>query len=130
MVLSTIIVGNKNQTVAPVFYIDGYSENGYTEEAAAQSIYENYQKNIEETTRMNDNELIHKLSRFSNVKNTMEQNTPGFFNIAEKLYPYMDKDDFDTSLYVLSNKDRTFGVSVLLYDNTDILKDCLNKVKD
>lgn len=42
----------------------------------------------------------------------------------------MDKDDFDTSLYVLSNKDRTFGVSVLLYDNTDILKDCLNKVKD
>lgn len=70
VVLSTIIVGNKNQTVAPVFYIDGYSENGYTEEAAAQSIY------------------------------------------------------------VLSNKDRTFGVSVLLYDNTDILKDCLNKVKD
>ena len=42
----------------------------------------------------------------------------------------MDKDDFDTSLYVLSNKDRTFGVSVLLYDNTDILKDCLNKAKD
>ena len=56
--------------------------------------------------------------------------TPEFFNIAEKLYPYMDKDDFDTSLYVLSNKDRTFGVSLLLYDNTDILKDCLNKVKD
>ena len=70
------------------------------------------------------------VSWFSNVKNTMEQNTPGFFNIAEKLYPYMDKDYFDTSLYVLSNKDRTFGVSVLLYDNTDILKDCLNKVKD
>ncbi|HCR67591.1 MAG TPA: hypothetical protein DIV43_00355 [Erysipelotrichaceae bacterium] len=200
VVLSTIIVGNKNQKVAPVFYIDGYSENGYTEEAAAQSIYENYQKNIGETTRMNDNELIHKLSQFSNVKNnicykivntqankklfsnaphfpitddlsvmyylqiergapatitnqmldiwgidkndavnklwdyayknTMEQNTPEFFNIAEKLYPYMDKDDFDTSLYVLSNKDRTFGVSLLLYDNTDILKDCLNKVKD
>ena len=63
-------------------------------------------------------------------KNTMEQNTPEFFNIAEKLYPYMDKEDFDTSLYVLSNKDRTFGVSLLLYDNTDILKDCLNKVKD
>ena len=56
--------------------------------------------------------------------------TPEFFNIAEKLFPYMDKDDFDTSLYVLSNKDRTFGVSLLLYDNTDILKDCLNKVKD
>lgn len=71
VVLSTIIVGNKNQTVAPVFYIDGYSENGYTEEAAAQSIYENYQKNIGETTRMNDNELIHKLSRFSNVKNNI-----------------------------------------------------------
>ena len=52
------------------------------------------------------------------------------FNIAEKVIPYMDKDDFDTSLYVLSNKDRTFGVSLLLYDNTDILKDCLNKVKD
>ena len=71
VVLSTIIVGNKNQTVAPVFYIDGYSENGYTEEAAAQSIYENYQKNIRETTRMNNNELIHKLSRFSNVKNNI-----------------------------------------------------------
>lgn len=56
------------------------------------------------------------VSWFSNVKN----------NICYK----MDKDDFDTSLYVLSNKDRTFGVSVLLYDNTDILKDCLNKVKD
>jgi len=42
----------------------------------------------------------------------------------------MDKDDFDASLYVLSNKDRTFEVSVLLYDHTDILKDCLNKVKD
>ena len=49
--------------------------------------------------------------------NKIHQN---FFNIAEKLYPYMDKDDFDTSLYVLSNKDRTFGVSLLLYDNTDI----------
>ena len=71
VVLSTIIVGNKNQKVAPVFYIDGYSENGYTEEAAAQSIYENYQKNIGETTRMNDNELIHKLSQFSNVKNNI-----------------------------------------------------------
>lgn len=200
VVLSAITIMNENQTVAPVFYIDGYSEKGYTEEAAAQSIYENYQKNIGETTRMNDNELIHKLSQFSNVKNnicykivntqanrrmfrdaphfpitddlsvmyylqiergatatitnqmldvwgidkndavnklwdyayknTMEQNTPDFFNIAEKLYPYMDKDDFDTSLYVLSNKDRTFGASVLLYDNTDILKDCLNKVKD
>lgn len=56
------------------------------------------------------------MSWFSNVKN----------NICYK----MDKDDFDTSLYVLSNKDRTFWVSVLLYDNTDILKDCLNKVKD
>ena len=26
VVLSTIIVGNKNQKVVPVFYIDGYSE--------------------------------------------------------------------------------------------------------
>ena len=42
----------------------------------------------------------------------------------------MDKDYFDKSIYVLYNKDRTFGVSLLLYDNTDILKDCLNKVKD
>lgn len=133
MVLSTIIVGNKNQTVAPVFYIDGYSENGYTEEAAAQSIYENYQKDIGETTRMNDNELIHKLSRFSNVKNNIcykivntQANKKLFSN--DPHFPITD--DFDTSLYVLSNKDRTFGVSVLFYDNTDILKDCLNKVKD
>lgn len=75
------------------------------------------------------NDVVNKLWDYA-YKNTMEQNTPEFFNIAEKLYPYMDKDDFDTSLYVLSNKDRTFGVSLLLYDNTDILKDCLNKVKD
>ena len=199
VVLSAIVVGNKNQTVAPVFYIDGYSENGYTEEAAAQSIYENYQKNLGETTRMNDNELIYKLSQFDNVKdnicykivntqanrkmfrdaphfpitddlsvmyylqiergatatitnqmldvwgidkndavnklwgyaykNTMKQHIPEFFNVAEQLYPYMDKSDFDTSLYVLSNKDRTFGASVLLYDNTDILRDSLNKIQ-
>ena len=75
------------------------------------------------------NDAVNKLWDYA-YKNTMEQNTPELFNIAEKLYPYMDGDDFDTSLYVLSNKDRTFGVSLLLYDNTDILKDCLNKVKD
>lgn len=133
VVLSTIIVGNKNQTDAPVFYIDGYSENGYTEEAAAQSIYENYQKNIGETTRMNDNELIHKLSRFSNVKNNIWYkivNTQANKKLFSNAPHFPITDDFDTSLYVLANKDRTFGVSVLLYDNTDILKDCLNKVKD
>ena len=199
VVLSAITIMNENQTVAPVFYIDGYSEKGYTEEAAAQSIYENYQKNIGETSRMNDNELIHKLSQFSNVKNnicykivntqanrrmfrdaphfpitddlsvmyylqiergatatitnqmlnvwgidkksadnklwdyayknTMKQNPPDFFNIMDKLYPDMDKSDFDTSLYVLSNKDNIFGASVLLYGNADILKDCLNKIQ-
>ena len=199
VVRSGIIIGNEKQTVAPVFYIDGYSENGYTEEAAAQDIYENYQKRIVEVKQMNENQLFQRLSQFNNIKdnicykivnthanqklfcnaphfpitddlsvmyylqiergatatitnqmlnvwgidkksadnklwdyaykNTMKQNPPDFFNIMDKLYPDMDKSDFDTSLYVLSNKDNIFGASVLLYGNTDILKDCLNKIQ-
>ena len=61
------------------------------------------------------------------IAQTEERNTRLYEDYVAGI---VDKDDFDTSLYVLSNKDRTFWVSVLLYDNTDILKDCLNKVKD
>lgn len=198
--ISGITIINDRQTAAPVFYIDGYLENGYTEEATAQAIYENYLRHTKEIEQMNKNQLLNRLSKFDNVKdyicykivntqanqklfqnaphftinndlsvmyylkvdrdatatitnqmldlwgidkkqavsklwdyaykNTKEQNPPDFFNLMDKLFPEMEKSDADSNLYVLSNKDRTYGASVILYDNTEILKDCLQKIKD
>ena len=44
VVLSGISIRKEQEKAVPTFYVDGYKQDGFSEEATAEAIYQNYMK--------------------------------------------------------------------------------------
>lgn len=201
VVLSGISVKREDEKTAPIFYADRYLQEGYSEEAAAEAIYQLYKRQSRENQMMNENALLNKLSSFPDIKdyicyklvnrrtnqdlfqdaphldinndlaviyylqiargatatvsnqmldvwqmdrddaneilwkiaqkNTMNQNPPKFVSLLDMINEEVPQEIQDSvQMYILTNKNGIFGASVLLYNDGQILQDCMKQIEE
>lgn len=208
IVLSGISIRSENEKAAATIYVNAYREEGFSEEAAAEAIFQSYRERREESFEINKSKLLNQLTSFSDMKdficyklvnrkanqglfqdmphlnvnddlsvayylqlesgatavitnqmldvwnitgeevgnylwkiaekNTMKKNPPVFKALIDILleeapqeFREMIKDNISdnmTEIYVLTNENKVYGASTLLYEEGKVLQECMKTV--
>lgn len=205
IVLSGISIKSENEKAVATIYVNEYREEGFSEEAAAEAIFQSYRERREESFEINKSNLLNQLTSFPDMKdficyklvnrkanqglfqdvphlnvnddlsvvyylqlesgatavitnqmldvwnitgedvgnylwkiaekNTMKENPPVFKALIDILleetpqeFREMIKDSISdnmTEIYVLTNENKVYGASTLLYEKGKVLQDCM-----
>lgn len=116
---------NKEDKVAPTIYVDDYYKNGYSQEAAAQSIYETYQLTKEERARFQKEDIKSVLS-FQKVKDKICYkliNAQKNQELAAHAPHLIVTEDLMLSFYIQYGKDATINIGNQFIDLWGLEKD-------